>query len=62
MTFGTGFPLGTILMGLIADVVGVRAVLVAAGGLVALVLAGFAARRLLPYIDPDPAATARAAP
>ncbi len=62
MTFGTGFPLGTILMGIIADVVGVRAVLVAAGVLVALVLVGFASRRLLPYIDPEPAATARAAP
>jgi MFS family permease len=62
MTFGTGFPLGTILMGVIADVVGVRAVLVAAGALVALVLVGFASRRVLPYIDPDPAATARAAP
>jgi len=61
MTFGTGFPLGTILMGVIADVVGVRAVLVAAGALVALVLTGFAARRLLPYIDPE-AATARARP
>jgi MFS family permease len=59
MTFGTGFPLGTILMGVIADVVGVRAVLVVAGALVALVLAGFAARRLLPYIDPE-TATARA--
>ncbi len=62
MTFGTGFPLGTILMGIIADVVGVRAVLVAAGVLVALVLVGFASRRLLPYIDPEPAATARAEP
>jgi MFS family permease len=63
MTFGTGFPLGTILMGLIADVVGVRAVLVAAGVLVALVLVGFALRGLLPAIDPDPeTATARAAP
>ena len=59
MTFGTGFPLGTILMGVIADVVGVRAVLVAAGALVALVLVGFASRRLLPYIDPEPAPTAR---
>ena len=62
MTFGTGFPLGTILMGVIADVVGVRAVLVVAGALVALVLAGVMLRRLLPYIDPDPAATAGAAP
>jgi sugar phosphate permease len=60
MTFGTGFPLGTILMGLIADVVGVRAVLVAAGALVALVLAGFAVRRLLPYIDPAAPSTAKA--
>jgi MFS family permease len=51
MTFGTGFPLGTILMGVIADVVGVRAVLVAAGVLVALVFAGVTARRLLPQID-----------
>jgi len=62
MTFGTGFPLGTILMGVIADVVGVRAVLVAAGALVALVLGGFAMRGLLPHIDPDAATTARAAP
>ena len=61
MTFGTGFPLGTILMGVIADVVGVRAVLVAAGVLVALVLAGFAARRLLHYIAPV-TATARGTP
>jgi MFS family permease len=61
MTFGTGFPLGTILMGVIADVVGVRAVLVAAGGLVALVLGGVAARGLLPKIDPQ-TVTARAAP
>jgi MFS family permease len=61
MTFGTGFPLGTILMGVIADIVGVRAVLVAAGLLVALVLAVFAARRLLPYIDPE-TATARGTP
>jgi MFS family permease len=62
MTFGTGFPLGTILMGVIADVVGVRAVLVACGALVALVLAFFVGRRLLSAIDPDTAATARAAP
>jgi MFS family permease len=55
MTFGTGFPLGTILMGVIADVVGVRAVLVAAGILVAVVLVGFAVRGLLPAIDPEPA-------
>jgi MFS family permease len=61
MTFGTGFPLGTILMGVIADVVGVRAVLVAAGGLVALVLVGVAARGLLPKIDPE-TATARGTP
>lgn len=58
MTFGTGFPLGTILMGIIADVVGVRAVLVGAGILVALVLVGVAARGLLPEIDPE-TATAR---
>jgi MFS family permease len=62
MTFGTGFPLGTILMGLIADVVGVRAVLVAAGILVALVLVAVTFRRLLPEIDPDPAVTARGTP
>jgi MFS family permease len=55
MTFGTGFPLGTILMGVIADVVGVRAVLIGAGILVALVLAGVAVRGLLPAIDPEPA-------
>ena len=61
MTFGTGFPLGTILMGLIADVVGVRAVLVGAGILVALVLVGVAARGLLPAIDPE-TVTARGTP
>lgn len=61
MTFGTGFPLGTILMGIIADVVGVRAVLIGAGILVALVLAGVAVRGLLPAIDPEPA-SARGAP
>jgi predicted MFS family arabinose efflux permease len=62
MTFGTGFPIGTILMGIIADIVGVRAVLVTAGALVAVVLAFFSARRLLPYVDRGAAATARAAP
>ena len=61
MTFGTGFPLGTILMGVIADVVGVRAVLVAAGALVTLVLVGVVGRGLLPKIDPE-TTTARAAP
>jgi MFS family permease len=62
MTFGTGFPLGTILMGVIADVVGVRAVLVAAGALVALVLAGVAALGLLPAIDPETATARGTAP
>jgi MFS family permease len=62
MTFGTGFPLGTILMGVIADVVGVRAVLVTAGALVALVLAFVTGWRLLPHIDKGAATTARAAP
>jgi MFS family permease len=62
MTFGTGFPLGTILMGVIADVVGVRPVLVAAGILVALVLVGATLRGLLPEIDPAPVATARGTP
>jgi MFS family permease len=62
MTFGTGFPLGTILMGVIADVVGVRAVLVTAGALVALVLVFVTARRLLPYIDKGAPATARPTP
>ena len=52
MTFGTGFPLGTILMGVIADVVGVRAVLIGAGILVAFVFVGVAMRGLLPEIDP----------
>jgi MFS family permease len=51
MTFGTGLPLGTILMGVIADVVGVRAVLVAAGALVALVLGALIVRGLLQRID-----------
>jgi MFS family permease len=62
MTFGTGFPLGTILMGVIADVVGVRAVLVASGALVALVLAFVMARRLLPAIDAGAPVTARGTP
>lgn len=61
MTLGTGFPLGTILMGVIADVVGVRPVLVAAGILVAL-LVGATLRGLLPEIDPAAAATARGTP
>jgi MFS family permease len=55
MTFGTGFPLGTILMGLTADVVGVRAVLIGAGVLVALVLTAVAVRGVLPQIDPEAA-------
>jgi MFS family permease len=62
MTFGTGFPLGTILMGVIADVVGVRAVLVTSGALVALVLAFVMARRLLPAIDAGAPVTARGTP
>jgi MFS family permease len=61
MTFGTGFPLGTILMGVIADVIGVRAVLVGAGALVALVLVAVTVRGLLPHIDKGAAATARIA-
>jgi MFS family permease len=61
MTFGTGFPLGTILMGVIADVVGVRLVLVAAGALVGLVLLGVAVRGLLPKIDPETATARRTA-
>ena len=51
MTFGVFFPLGTILQGVVADIVGVRAVLVASGGLVILVTAALAARRVLPAID-----------
>ena len=62
MTFGTGFPLGTILMGVIADVVGVRAVLIGAGILVALVLVLVTAQKLLPHIDKGAPVTARAAP
>ncbi|HEY3095469.1 MAG TPA: MFS transporter [Acidimicrobiia bacterium] len=62
MTFGTGFPIGTILMGVIADLVGVRAVLVGAGALVALVLLGVTVRGLLPHIDKSSPITARAAP
>jgi MFS family permease len=61
MTFGTGFPLGTILMGVIADVVGVRAVLVGAGALVVLVLLGVTVRGLLPHIDKGSPVTARVA-
>jgi MFS family permease len=62
MTFGTGLPLGTILMGVIADVVGVRAVLVAAGALVALALAALIARGLLPKIDPQTSTAPRVEP
>jgi MFS family permease len=51
MTFGLFFPLGTILQGVIADAVGLRAVLVTSGILVALTLAFFWARRLLGKID-----------
>jgi len=52
MTFGVFFPLGTILQGVIADAVGVRAVLIACGVLVACALTYCTARRLLPLIDP----------
>jgi predicted MFS family arabinose efflux permease len=62
MSFGAGLPLGTILMGVIADVVGVRAVLVAAGALVALALAALVARRLLRKIDPQTTASRAEAP
>jgi predicted MFS family arabinose efflux permease len=51
MTFGFFFPLGTIVQGVIADVVGVRAVLIASASLVALALAFVLARGLLPRID-----------
>lgn len=51
MTFGFFFPLGTILQGVIADIVGVRVVLVASGVLIALCLAFVMARGLLPRID-----------
>jgi MFS family permease len=60
MTFGACLPIGTILMGLAADVVGVRAVLVGAGALIALALAALLGRGLLPAIDHQPA-IARAA-
>jgi predicted MFS family arabinose efflux permease len=51
MTFGLCFPLGTILQGVIADVVGVRAVLVVSGAIIAAALAWTIGRRLLPRID-----------
>jgi hypothetical protein len=44
-------------MGVVADVVGVRAVLVGAGALVALALAALHGRGLLPAIDHQPAIT-----
>lgn len=52
MTFGTFYPLGTILQGVIADALGVRAVLVGSAVLMAVVLGFVIARRLLPSIDP----------
>lgn len=51
MTFGFFFPLGTVLQGVIADVVGVRAVLVTSGAMIAGALTWTIARRLLPRID-----------
>jgi MFS family permease len=54
MTYGAGLPIGTVLMGVAADVAGVRAVLVGAGVLVALALAALIVRGLLPRIDPQP--------
>jgi MFS family permease len=62
MTFGAGLPFGTILMGVTADVVGVRVVLVAAGALVALALAALVASRLLRKIDPQTTASRAEAP
>ncbi|MGQ0804209.1 MAG: MFS transporter [Actinomycetota bacterium] len=59
MTFGLFFPLGTILQGVMADIVGVRAVLVASGALIAVALAWTIARGLLPRINRP---TARARP
>lgn len=52
MVFGTCFPLGTLLQGVIADAVGVRTVLVGSASLVALALVALAFRHLLPRIDP----------
>jgi MFS family permease len=51
MTFGTFFPLGTILQGVIADAVGLRPVLITSGVLVACTLAFFWGRHLLTKID-----------
>jgi MFS family permease len=51
MTFGTCFPIGTMLMGVAADAFGVRAVLVTAGALIATALAVLTARRALAHID-----------
>ena len=56
MIYGIGFPPGTILMSVMADVVGVRAVLVADGALVSLVLAAVTVLRLLPKINPETSA------
>lgn len=58
MTFGTFFPLGTILQGVIADVVGVRTVLVGSALLVAAASTFIASRGLLPRIDPGTTAPA----
>jgi MFS family permease len=52
MTFGTFFPLGTLLQGVLADAVGVRTVLIGSASLVALALAYVVVRGLLPRIDP----------
>lgn len=53
MTFGLFFPLGTILQGVIADAVGVRAVLVISGALIGAGLLWMIAKRLLPRINPE---------
>jgi len=52
MTFGTAYSLGTITQGAVAEVVGVRAVLVGSAVLVAMLLGVFMARGLLSAIDP----------
>jgi MFS family permease len=51
MMFGLFFPLGTILQGVIADIVGVRAVLLGSAAAIAVALVWMTARRLLPRID-----------
>ncbi len=51
MTFGTTFPISTMLMGVAADAFGVRTVLVTSGVLIGLALLVLSVRRSLVHID-----------